>query len=145
MGARELSLSAAVAYNAAMALDAGELDRRIEVEIATKGVDSSNDEIITWALAFKRWAKKREAAGREFMASQQVIRDADTSFTVRFDSQTNAIAPETHRIRYADAIYEIVGIGETNDARRDGILIQCCSRPDAGGARGRQTTSDGSP
>jgi len=128
-----------------MGLSAGELDRRIEVEIGTPGQDAAGDVVPDWSLLEKRWAKKREGVGREFMGSQQVIRDADTTFTLRYDTASRAYAPETHRFVYRSVIFEIVAIAEVTDGRFNGLSFLCCSRPDAGGARGRDTTSDGSP
>lgn len=124
---------------------AGDLDRRIEIELGTKSRDASQDEIITWATAFKRWAGMKQSSGREFMGAAQVIRDADTVWTIRYDSESRTIAPESHRVRYGGAIFEIVGIAEATEGRKDYLLLLTSSRPDLVGARGRDTTSDGSP
>lgn len=126
-------------------MDAGKLDRRIEVEIAAKGADSSNDEVLIWSLLERRWAMKAEGVGREFMGAQQVIRDGDITFTLRFDSGSRAYAPESHRFRYRGVIFEIVAIAEGKTGRFDTLSFLCAARPDGEGARGRDTTSDASP
>jgi SPP1 family predicted phage head-tail adaptor len=117
---------------------AGDFDRRITVEVAAKARDASNDEVVRWDLvpAFKRWANKRDFQGGESMADQQIIRDADTVFTLRYDSESMAIAPETHRISYQGKMFKIVGTRE-GQGRLAGWELLCSSRPDATGARGR--------
>lgn len=128
-----------------MPISAGELDRRIEIEVAAKSTDAANDEVLTWSRAFKLWAAQKTSTGGEKQGAQQTIRDADTIFKVRWSTESRSIAPESHRVRYRGAIYEIVAITETNDGRLDGLNLLCSSRPDLVGARGRETTSDGSP
>lgn len=116
-------------------LEAGKFDRRIMVQVATESKDGAGDVIKEWIDAFPRFARKQDSAGREFFGAAQVIREADVAFTVRDDSQSRSIAPETHRIIYQDKIFEIVGIAE-GAVREDVLLILCGTRPDHRGARG---------
>lgn len=133
-------------------LAAGELDRRIWVEVCELTRDTSNDTVKVWppngGSRFKRWAAKKESTGRENVGSQQLIRDFDTTFTLRWDADSRAIGPETHRVVYPledGSIYEIVGIAE-GDGRKDSLKLLCSSRPDLTGPRGRgEAASEGEP
>lgn len=132
-----------------MNLAAGDLDRRVTVEVCEDVRDGSGDVVRRWPPAagsfFKRWAARKSLApGRavERVGSEEVVRQVDTVFVVRDDSQSRLIAPETHRIRYQGRVYEIVGIDEANNARADGRQILCASRPDRRGDRG---VGDGQP
>jgi SPP1 family predicted phage head-tail adaptor len=127
-----------------MTISAGELDRRITIERATKTRDKANDEIDGWVSEFRLWASKRDYSSRENVGTSQVVREADTLFTIRWSKAARAIAPESHRVMYQGSIYEIVGCIEAAD-RQDGINILCAARPDVTGARGRTSTSDGAP
>ncbi len=118
-----------------MSLAAGELDRRITIEVAVKGRDSSNGVTINWEVAFKRWAAKQDNSGQELAYDEQTLRQADTIWILRYDSQSLSIAPETHRIVHHGTVYKIIGIGE-NTGRLDGLRLLTSSRPDAEGARG---------
>ena len=117
-----------------MRTNSGSLDRRIIVEIADENQDAAGDVVQSWALAFKRWAIRVDARGREFFGAQQIVRDADTAFEVRADSQTRTIAPETHRVIDRGKIFEIVSVVEGRE-RDDTLLILCASTPALRGAR----------
>lgn len=118
-----------------MNAEASFFDRRIAVQIASEAQDRAGDVVPDWADAFARWAHKEDSRGREFQGASQMIRDADTMFTLRSDPTSQAIAPETHRFFYKGVIYEIVGRAE-GKARGDTLIFLCCSRPDGRGARG---------
>jgi SPP1 family predicted phage head-tail adaptor len=125
-----------------MKLAVGELDRRIQVQLATPVKDSAGDPVDTWADAFKLWAKKVDGRPTEDPAvatAQQVLRAVDTVFTVRFNEKSSGIGPESHRVVYRNRIYEIVGLGEGD--REDAIRLLCSSRPDQRGARGVEAVS----
>lgn len=125
-----------------MNIAAGDLDRRIRVEFATEGRDRAGDQVAEswgpppgWPADGKRWAAKRDGRPSEqpsLTVSQQVLRQIDTVFTLRWDRFTSVIAPETHRIVYRGRAYEIVGLGEGE--REDGVILLCSSRPDQRGA-----------
>lgn len=131
-----------------MKIAAGDLDRRIQIQEATEGKDAAGDVIPTawgppagWPREGKRWASKRDGRPNEIAAlaqAQQVLRQMDTVFVLRWDRRSSVIAPETFRVIYRDRIYEIVGLGEGE--REDGVILLCSSRPDQRGARGPITS-----
>lgn len=120
--------------------EAAAFDRRIMVQVATVSKDGAGDEVKTWADDFPLWASKSDSQGREFFGAQQMIRDADTAWTVRSTSESRAIAPETNRIVYKERTFEIVGIAEGKETG-DVLTILTASRPDMRGARARGVPS----
>jgi head-tail adaptor len=131
-----------------MKLTAGELDRRIGFQVAVEDQDAAGDPVLVWSDAIergqplRRWARKvdgRPAEDPALGTALQVLRSVDTVFTVRFDSFTRDVAPESHRVTYRERVYEILGLGEGD--REDAIKLLCCSRPDQRGARGREPVS----
>lgn len=124
---------------------AGKLDRRIEVIRCTETRDEAGDVVQTWdppAEHYHRWANKRDSSGRESSAGQQVVRDIDTTWILRWDSQSRMIAPETFRFMWRGTVYEIVGVNEGRDTRFDTLEFTCCSRPDLRGDRSRELASE---
>lgn len=115
---------------------AGDFDRRIMFQRSTETKDDAGDMVADWADDFAIWACKSDSRGREFFGAQQLIRDADTAWTVRSTTETRAVAPETSRIVYASRIFEIVSISEGKE-RADTLVIVTASKPDIRGARGR--------
>lgn len=120
---------------------AGAFDRRIRVEEATESRDAAGDVVATawgppasWPSRGRRWASKRDGRPSEIRATQQVLRQIDTVFALRWDRFSSTIAPETFRVVYRDRVYEIVGLGESAE-REDEVRLLCCSRPDQRGAR----------
>jgi head-tail adaptor len=123
---------------------AGDLDRRIEVFQATVSKDAAGDLVFTWdppALKFNRWAAKRDAYASEIQGAQMLARQADTVWTLRWDSQSRAIAPENYRFMWRGTVYEIVGVTENKGGRMDALDFLTSSRPDLQGDRGRLLAS----
>lgn len=114
---------------------AGAYDRRIEIQQQVDTTDAAGDPVQGFNAWTKLWAKKTErGAFREVVASEQVLRDADTLFSVRMNTISRQIAPEIHRVIYKGVIYEILGIGE-DKGRADAIVLLTSSRPDKRGER----------
>lgn len=123
---------------------AGDLDRRIQVFRCAETRSKSGDVIQTWdppAAKFDRWANKRDAYSSEVQAAQMLERQADTVWTLRWDSQSRGIAPETFRFMWRGTVYTIVGITEGKGGRFDTLLFLTSSRPDLRGDRGRDLAS----
>lgn len=114
-------------------MKAGEFDRRIIVERATFTNDAAGDPVATWAFAFKRWARRDFIGGNQSEGAGSVLREHQVNFTIREDSQSLPIAPETYRIRYQDRVYVINGIAEAKAERHALRVLQTSTRPDLRG------------
>jgi head-tail adaptor len=128
-----------------MTVEIGEFDRRIEVLEATVTKDSAGDLLFNWeapAQRFGRWAKKRDSFPSEIQAAQMTLRQVDTTFVLRWDTQSRLIAPENYRFMWRGTVYEIVGINEGRAHRMRTLEFTCSSRPDLVGSRGRLTGNE---
>jgi SPP1 family predicted phage head-tail adaptor len=114
-------------------MQAGKFDRRIQVQLATFSNDASGDPVASWADAFKRWARRRLRGGSQGEGAGSILRQFSVDFTVRDDSGTRTIAPETHRIVYDGREYTINGITEGEEGRHRIRVISCSTRPDLRG------------
>lgn len=123
-----------------MSVSAGELDRRVTIQVATESRDSANDVILGWEDGFQLWASKRDQRGVEIVSSQQLIRQADTVFEIRRSARALAITPEKHRLVHDGKIFQIVGVQE-GKTRKDSLQLLTSSRPDGQGSRGRDQVS----
>ena len=117
-----------------MNADVGSFDRRIIVQRSTPTQDSAGDEVQNWTDAFKRWAARSDKSAGQFFGAQQIVREYDTTFEIRDDSQSRSIAPESYRVVDRDRVYQIVGVTEGKE-RGDTLILLCSSRPDLRGAK----------
>jgi head-tail adaptor len=122
---------------------AGDLDRRIEVQTAAPVTDQAGDvgEPV-WTLAFKRWAAclPSQNSASESQGAQLVVRQSDTVWRIRDDSEARMIAPESHRVIHKGRIFEIVGSRRIARSKRyagPGVHIAAGS-PRRSGAGGRK-------
>lgn len=115
---------------------AGDLDRRIQLQLSVEGSDAAGDPVSSWEDVFKLWARRiPRAIGAENAGEGGVLRDFDIVWEVRDGEKARSIAPESHRILYKGRVYEIVGI-RAGLRRADRIDILASSRPDQRGSRG---------
>lgn len=120
---------------------AGDLDRRLLIQLAVEGTDAAGDPVLAWDDAFKLWARRiPRQIGSEQVAEGGVLRDYDLVFEVRDGASARTIAPESHRILYKGRVHEIVGV-RPGLRRADRIDILVSSRPDQRGSRGTEGAS----
>jgi SPP1 family predicted phage head-tail adaptor len=103
-------------------------DRRVTVQLRTKVTQPSGQEKETWAEAFNRWMRKRDARASERYTADQLVAEIDTVFTGRY-LQCLAIRPDTHRFVYLGRVYEI--LGRTELGRQDDLEFACAARGEA--------------
>lgn len=115
-------------------IPAGQLNRRIDIEVASKLKDAAHDIVSTWVHFTRRSAKVVDFTGREVHGAQQQVREFDRKITLRADNGTKQVAPESYRIIYKDRIHEIVAIAESREWD-DALDFLCTTRPDQVGAR----------
>lgn len=120
---------------------AGDLDRRLQIQIAVEGTDAAGDPVLTWEDAFKLWAHRiPRSIGSEQTTEGGVLRSFDLVFEVRDGTKAQSIAPESHRILYKGRVHEIVGV-RPGRRRADRIDLLVSSRPDQRGSRGTEGAS----
>lgn len=120
---------------------AGELDRRIMIQLSTPTVDASGDQIQRWDDDFKLWARRvPKAVGLEKTTEGGLLREYDIVFEVRAGAKAESIAPETNRLIYKRRVYEVVGV-RPSARRADRIEILAASRPDQRGSRAPEGAS----
>jgi SPP1 family predicted phage head-tail adaptor len=107
-------------------LNAGDLDRRITVEVASSTQDAFSQKVTTWATALVVWAGKQDVSDGERTSAQEVAADITTRFQIRWSAAARAIQPSTHRVRYGARVYDIVAVKEIGF--RDGIEISATAR-----------------
>ncbi len=102
---------------------AGELDRRIKIEQSVEtGRDRANEPVYDWSPLATVWARRRDASDGEREASAQVGSFLKTRFVVRSSSVTRNVTP-AHRVNYQGAIWNIEGVKETDEGRKNFIEI----------------------
>lgn len=107
-----------------MGMQAGKLDRRIQLLTVSEEVDASGGpkEVVT-PYGPKIWARAYDLTGREFIAAQQINAEITTKFTVRFRSDITT----RMRVQWRDRQYDIVAIPEVG-SRDDGLDILARAR-----------------
>ena len=105
-----------------MAMQAGKLDKRIQIQRATETQDSYGEEVKTWpgTVIATLWAEKKDLDGSEPFQAQQVGAFVTTQFTVRYLS---GIAAEM-RVVHDGTPYDIKAVLES-DRRKESLRLLC--------------------
>lgn len=98
-------------------MNIGRMDRLLSIERNTPTTNELNEEVDSWAEAFKTWAKRRDVSDSEGVAAGVLGSSQMTRFVIRSDSLTRSITPKD-RISYDGDLWNIKGIKETPDGRR---------------------------
>lgn len=96
---------------------AQQLDRRITIQRATTAPDEFNEPVQTWADLATIWAARRDVSDGEKFAAGQVGSSLQSRFIIRHSSVSKTITP-VDRLAYDGAVWNIMGIKETQDGRR---------------------------
>ena len=99
---------------------AGDLDRRITLQRATKASNEFNEPVDSWGDVATVWSKRRDFSDSqriEFLAAGPVGAFAVTRFTVRSTSVTRAVTP-VDRLMHEGAVWQINGVKEVAEGRR---------------------------
>ena len=120
---------------------AGDLDRRIMIQVSAPITDASGDQIQQWSDDFKLWARRvPKSVGLEKTTEGGVLREYDIAFEVRDGGKAQSIAPESNRLIYKRRVYEIVGC-RPSAQRADRLEILAATRPDPRGSRAPEGAS----
>lgn len=104
---------------------AGDLDRRITIERATRTVDEFNSPVETWSTFITVWARRKDGSDlvkTELLGAEQVGSFLLSHFVIRSSSQAKTVTP-TDRINYDGHIWNIKGTKETSEGRNRFIEI----------------------
>ena len=101
---------------------AGELDRLIVIETPTEGQDDYGGRALTWVTFATVWAKVTPTRGRETVAADQVVAQADTVFRIYWLSGLTT----KMRVSYDGQLYDIAHLAEIG--RREGLDLMATLR-----------------
>lgn len=106
-------------------LDAGKLDRRIDLLRATYATNDANESIATWGVLASRAAKADAVSDGERLRAQEVGAIISMRFKVRWSSDIADLDP-TDRVEYEGRPYDIVAVKEIG--RREYLEITAAAR-----------------
>jgi SPP1 family predicted phage head-tail adaptor len=98
-------------------MNAGELDRRIEIQRATITRDDWNSPVETWATIATTWAAKRDRNEIEINEQNQTVTFTRTIWKIRHRADLTT----TDVILYGAEVYDITGIRELG--RREALEV----------------------
>lgn len=104
-------------------MGAARYDRRIEIQSEGLTEDDFGAEVSGWTPLVTVWAgyeagsaaEKREAVAQESASLA-------ATFTIRYSQATKGIKPKLHRILFEGSIWDIEGVSEGRDRRRELVL-----------------------
>jgi SPP1 family predicted phage head-tail adaptor len=110
-------------------MQAGELDRRIELRRATTVTDATGGETRTWFAIATVWASKQDVRDAERVRAQEVGATITTRFQIRWSSDV-ADLDASDELVCEGRTYAIEAVKEIG--RRDGLEITAAARAERG-------------
>ncbi|MBM3545281.1 MAG: head-tail adaptor protein [Alphaproteobacteria bacterium] len=110
-----------------MALQAGDLDRRITIERCTEMRDAFNNPVKTWGPLATVWASRADVSDSERSAAQEIGAEITTRFRIRWSRALSDVDPRD-RVRFDGRLYGIAAVKEIG--RREGLEITASARSD---------------
>lgn len=104
-----------------MTLDAGTLDRRVTIMIASIADDGFSSAPGVPTEIGKRWMGRTDVSDGERMRAESFGAKITSRFVCRYDSLTATIRPETHSLLCDGLTYNVTGVKEIG--RRAGLEI----------------------
>lgn len=106
---------------------AGQLDRRVNLEVKTVARNSLGEPIETWSVVRTLWAHRAEGSKvAERFAANQTYASVTTVFRVGYFPTLTTVTVDTHRIVFNGRVYNIVGAIEIG--RKEGVELLCAAR-----------------
>jgi SPP1 family predicted phage head-tail adaptor len=99
---------------------AGQLKKRIVVEVPTENQDSFGEPIKTWNTYIETWAQIIQLNGSEYIEQKQINVDIDTRIKIRY---INGIT-EKMRIIYNSRIFHIKSVINIEERGKE-MLLYC--------------------
>ncbi len=108
-------------------MQAGQLDRRIDLLRSTISYDAFNSPIETWTTLATVWASRRDISDGERFQAGQMNASRMTRFQIRWSNLVKTLSPKD-RLQFEGVVYDIMATKELN--RHEGIEITASSRAD---------------
>jgi SPP1 family predicted phage head-tail adaptor len=100
-------------------MNAGELDRRIDIDMKTIVQNSYGEEVLTWATLCTVWASANIGVGKEFFAAKQIFAEATAVFRIRYRNDIDV----SMRIFYSNRVFDIFNIQDAYENHVELVLI----------------------
>ena len=113
-----------------MPIRAGHLDRRILIQRPVVVRDEHGDELEGWVDVATVWAEFKRTGGNEEFRAAQTSNVQTVTFRIRY---RRGLDPKMSLV-YEGRRYEILDVGESEDARQEGIVLSCEAREISPGA-----------
>lgn len=101
-------------------MQAGKLNRRINIQTKTTAADSYGQLIETWTDSRSTWAEVITKGGTEFYAAQKLYASTDAVFRIRYNDDITVL----NRLKYGTRVFEILGINDV-DGMKTEMLLPC--------------------
>ena len=98
----------------------GRMNRRLTIEVRTLTKDSAGGRSESWGSDFKAWAEQLKSKEVERVVAESDRSEDSRHWRVRWRSD---IDPRTHRVSYAGAKFQIVGM--TEEGIKDHLVLSC--------------------
>lgn len=110
-----------------MALSAGKMDRRINIERFVATVDEYNEPVKAWSVLTTVAAAYEPLSDGERFRASETAATASARFVIRYSTTTATVDPKD-RLTFEGVSYEIVNVKPIG--RREGIEITAGARAD---------------
>jgi SPP1 family predicted phage head-tail adaptor len=106
-------------------MQAGKLDKRLDIEQPISTQDASGSPVVSWLAVGTVWASIEPIKGREALTSNQIIGTMDARIRIRQHPLLSTMTPKW-RLKYDGVIFNIVSIAHVSLGNRE-IEIMCLS------------------
>jgi len=103
-------------------MQAGKLRERLTLQRADTDQNRAGEEVAIWEDLAERWGAVETLGGRELAKAQQVVAEATTKVTLRYDSTTSTLSV-MDRIAHGDRTLEINHVADPDGRRRCMICL----------------------
>lgn len=102
-------------------IQAGQLDRRVKLQMRVTTRDPMGGEVVTWTDVATIWAGRRDFSGRELIMAASELSLMDTRWSIRWRGDVKA---EWRLVEANGTVYDIVSVSEVS-GRKALIELGC--------------------
>lgn len=111
-----------------MGFNAGDYNRRVEIQQATQTIDARGERTEVWAEYSKTWAKVEPLMGKGMFSADSEITESRMLFKIRYSQSARAIEADLFRVVYAGKNYLVELEPIDRDEMHEEILIRTVRR-----------------